>query len=453
MKKGFTLIEIVVAMALLTILLATIPQIMGGTVLKISDNGRDINKVNSAKTEMNRAISNPSYTSDTVTQEIVTVDVLGTPVSVRKIESKISGISLSDGTDDIFLTYAPMESSPEVPSGGSSEIFIDKGYDGEFTEGVDDIVEDDELGNFNYGGNGNLVIGREPDIGNGNININIRDSVIIGSDVILDGKDINIESNGVTMEDNSTIHSQNGDVNINSTGDVNLGSSSTIDVNHSITIKCDDLNVAEGTTVQSKNDNIDVIASGDVNINNGEFTVSGNGSVNIKGNNIVITNNSIINTQNSEINITSTNGNILINNKSTVAPSSKGKVTISTSGNIEISEEAVVKTSNEELIIDGDTVKILSGAEITADNGSIETYATELYLAGTSSKITRMTTSNNDITLSVDSMIHYGVSGASVSNVVFSSKTGEYAYNVNKTPFDPSCVAPEYKDSKEQYFK
>lgn len=193
-RKGLTLIEIVLSIALISIILTSLAGIVVITYRNIGANGEAIKSINQAKGEMDIAILTKSYTGafpytdstgntvNNVVSTVEKVDVLGTEIETRFITSEILdytgyGLDTSDSATtprQYFMYYQVDEviNSATLP-------FIDTNKDGLCTD-VDKVVTIDELeNNFTYLGNGNLVF-RESliDLGAISTNIKIKDDVI-----------------------------------------------------------------------------------------------------------------------------------------------------------------------------------------------------------------------------------------------------------------------------------
>lgn len=183
-KKGLTLIEIILSIALISIILTSLAGIVVVTYRNIGANGQAIKSINEAKGEMDIAILTKSYTGDTGTNVVSIyedVDVLGTPIKTRFITSEIldyTGYGLD--TSDTATTPRQFFMYYQVDEFIASDIlpFIDIDGDELYTD-VDKLVTIDELeNNFTYLGNGNLIF--RPglvDLGDISTNIKIKDGV------------------------------------------------------------------------------------------------------------------------------------------------------------------------------------------------------------------------------------------------------------------------------------
>lgn len=249
-RNGYTLIEIVISLAIFSVIVISISSIMTSTIFNIEANGKAINSVNEARTELNIAMDTPSYygKEGTVTQTETTVDVLGTDVPVRYIESEIIDITGRGVDTDIklFVYCLPVDNSDNGTSA-----YIDTNYNGVF-DGFDKSVSVDELKRgFTYLGNGNLVlrpitytfdydakikIKDDVKIENGavfetskNLDITCKNFYLLGSSVSADGNilincdNIFIGTNeGGSSDIKSQIISNNGAINIVAKEDVSV---------------------------------------------------------------------------------------------------------------------------------------------------------------------------------------------------------------------------------------
>lgn len=504
MRKGMTLMEIIVSIALFTIILATVPRIFGSTFTNIGKNGVDINELNTAKSELNVALSDPLYTGDTtdpsVSQENVYVEILGTKVKVRHIKSEVNGV---EGVDFFaYMPYSPL--LPEPPGGGDgggsevivdddddlaldSLIFLDKDKDGYYNKNTDSTKNKDEIvdlseGNYSYSGEGNLVVGENCSV-NKNMNINVSDKIIIKEDVTLysgGNGSITLDCDKLVLQENSKIDSQNSNVTVVTNGDVDLADNSAITCggNGGIGIQSDNLNISNGASVSAQNGYCTVKATGDIVLDNRATLEAKNASVVIEScTSLKVDNNSNILGQNSAIKITSS-GDINLNNGSSIQNGSGG-INIYGCQNMYIDNSSLIKTqnnpinitANNDVVINnssklnvsnainitcGNNVKILGGSELYGQNNSITLKALNAYVSGSSSKNTRFDCGGNGTVfdLSAGGKIYFGQQGDTNSFVVFNGgqKSG-YAYNKNNVPFATDYVTPQRDSSNNLYFK
>ncbi len=516
MRKGLTLMEVIVAMAILTVLLATVPQVYARTIKNIGQNGNDINTINSAKTELNVAISNPTYTGNnttpTVTQEKVTVKVLGTDVNVRYIKSAIGELTFGDPESSFFM-YVP-ESLALSGGGGDvidevddelvldSMIFMDKNKDGLFTAGVDEnVVLNDTNGHYTYNGEGNLVIGESYTV-NYPIKIDVTDKVLIGKDVYFGGRGASqVDCGALVLKEGSTFRSENGSIKIVATEKIELGKNATIsnangnfEINTtgnlllgegakiksesgSLPIECADLILGKGAEIYAVNNSLSIVATGNIKLEENSKISCDSQSLPITCVDLELNNNSTIYAKNRAVNITAS-GNISLDNGSKLQ-SDSNSVKIEECENISLNNNSFIKSQNNPIEINasrdfrsdngsyldtnnaininsGNAIAIQGGSRMYAQNGAITLKAHEAYVSGTSEKTTTFDGGGNGTIFDIDASgkIYYGQSGATSAYVTFSRGTKNgYAYNKNNTPFDSGYVTPNRDSSDQRYFK
>ncbi len=215
MKKGMTLIEIIISLALFTIVLTSIATIFSSTIINIGDNGESINNINEAMAELNIALTTPTYEgmNNTVTQSIKTVDVNGTAVPIRHIVSQIVDQSGKGTNKTIDIEAFVM---PELSNSNPTGVFVD--FDGnEKFDQTDRAVTQDEINRgFTYLGNGDLIVSSGSNIDvTRNFDIKVKDNIILKRNVnIVSGGEINIECNEFLPASGVSIIA-NDDINLN----------------------------------------------------------------------------------------------------------------------------------------------------------------------------------------------------------------------------------------------
>lgn len=201
-RSGLTLIEIIVSLAVFSILLIGVVSIFGSASLNIGANGVSINSINDAKSELDIAIYTPDYigVDNTVSETLETVDVLGTPVEVRKISSVIQDVTGHGNSsyESSLFTYA----LPVVGEDDGFEAFIDRNGN-EIFDNTDVNISGSEMkSGYTYLAPGNLVLRPTTAyLPTYDINININGDVIIknGATVQTTG-DINITCEDLYIE-------------------------------------------------------------------------------------------------------------------------------------------------------------------------------------------------------------------------------------------------------------
>lgn len=267
MRKGLTLIEVIVTMAILVIIIATIPQIFSSTIININRNGDDINSINSAKTELGQAIANEDYTSDIITKNTKSVDVLGTNVEVQYVESKIEAYS-----DDSFFVYVPPTMPDTIVDIYSEEIFEDKNYNGIYEEGIDVLVPDNDLNYFidsTISGRGNLVIGRTPTT-QSKIYILFSEDVIVYPGVTLNSNSyVTLDCKNVTFYDNTKINASTY-IHFYDDGKIILGDNVNLNATSFVTLNSiyNSLNIGDNLVCKSNNSYVYFFTSKEIVVGN-----------------------------------------------------------------------------------------------------------------------------------------------------------------------------------------
>ncbi len=210
MKKGMTLVEIIVSLAIFTIVLTSISTIFTSTLININDNGDSINNTNEAMAELNIALTTPTYTGEnnTVSQNIETIDVNGTDVPIRHIVSNIVDPSGKDTANILPIEAFVM---PQLTSSNPTGVFVD--FDGNETfDTTDRAVSQEELNRgFSYLGSGNLIISANSAVNvSGDFNVKVKDDVIIKRGAsITSGGEISIECDEFLPSTNVSIIANN----------------------------------------------------------------------------------------------------------------------------------------------------------------------------------------------------------------------------------------------------
>ncbi len=337
-RKGFTLIEMIISLGLLSILFLSIMGIFGQVTKNIGANAQDINNANLAKTELNLAIQDKNYLGANSQLENTekTVNVLGTDVTVRYINSPVENgtngsysIYVTDGVRVIIDPKPPVDPDPENPTpdpedkyeqDGESNLFFDFDGDGKFDEGSEEsYIKEDSLNDLEYTGDADIVVNGDIDRGRNDINIDTINKIVInpGCGLETDGS-MNLSGSDVIVNADGAIETKNnGDLIINVDNDVDLNANATITSNNNsnVVIDCNDFTAKDMSNIDLKNGgDLQLNARNDITLENGAFIEIKNGnpqhgnSVEISsGNNIKLSNSYITAGNNTYINIVSAN--------------------------------------------------------------------------------------------------------------------------------------------------
>lgn len=224
-NKGVSLVEVIVSMAILTIISVTFLNILTGSFSNTMDAGRENMDYYKAAGEMDIAIRDVSYTGEhgNVAYASETVNIFGEDIEARVIHSKTEELdsAIDPSTDPYIFTYVIDE---EV--GRTNEAYIDTNDNGSFDLGEDLIVTAEQLnGHYIYLGDGPLVIDDQDGLYTpmDTIDWYVKDGIKISSGITLESSsDIRIKSvDGDLSFDNLVIDSSD-EVILESTLDISL---------------------------------------------------------------------------------------------------------------------------------------------------------------------------------------------------------------------------------------
>ncbi len=293
-RKGFTLIEMIISLALLSILFLSMMSIFGSTAKNVSINAEDINTANWAKSELNLAIKDKNYLGENTQLENAdkVVKVLGTDVTVRYINSPLQNgtsaaysIYVTDGVK-IITNPEPPVGPPGTLSPGPDEnfktstsdtgIFFDFDKNGVFDKDTSDTyISKDSLNNFDYFGTANVVVSGPVDMKVGNdsavIDMNMSNQLIFNPGGSFETKQsVIISASDVLLSEGSSIFNNNkDDIKINATNQVSLQKNSFISMKNggNIDITCLDFSAYDGATVSVEHSgNIGITAQNNITL-------------------------------------------------------------------------------------------------------------------------------------------------------------------------------------------
>lgn len=158
-NKGLTLIEIVISMAIISIIAVSMLNIFGTGLSNIFKFGQNSKVYYEAAGELEISIINPIYKgkqdSLSITNETVEIDVFGKLIKTRLIKSKIRNLDLKLNSKERYIYIYTIDPTLEYKPGQG---FISISGHDEFQPG--DIPVSKELleGKYRYSGKGKLVI-------------------------------------------------------------------------------------------------------------------------------------------------------------------------------------------------------------------------------------------------------------------------------------------------------
>ncbi len=395
-RKGLTLIELIVSLALLSIILMSTVTIFGRTSLNIGRNGVDINSVNLAKSEVDFALNNPEYTgtNNQVENNLTTISVLGTDVPVRYISSP-----MTNDADIKFFVYTMEEGSVVDPDGGDggdpppvispneTPVYLDNNNNRVFDEGTDEYLDVDSLGNFRYTGSADLIVDGYAEV-EGDISVKTKNDFVImpdgkltsGGEIDLTADNVYIESGGelanttgdlyiktgnIDMKDGAQIYSPN-DIDIQSKDqggrltDITLVNNSQIKSEKNSTIKCGNVDLDSSSKLLVGQElSLDCI---DVSLNDGSEINANEGNIKSSGN-IVVNNYSKIGSNLEGLDISCKE--LIVDNYSKVATyAGNGNISIITSVEVNVLNGSDISCQNGDVYIKSVNMKLENGSEI-----------------------------------------------------------------------------------------
>ncbi len=450
--------EMIISMAILGVLFVTIMTLFGSTAINIGKNGRDIKNVNQAKSELNTAINDPTYTGANSQLENVetTVNVWGTDVPVRYISSKVE-----DTNNTSFFVYTmdyegsptgpditepPTTEPPDIGGGGNvvisdteTPIFLDFNKDGVFDVGTDLYVDLSCLDNFRYTGDANVVVDDYAWFGewysNKDLSIKTKSDFVITDGSTLGGAHgIDITSDNVYIESGGKLTNSTDDIYIKS-NNVELESYASIYSVEDITLDVVNVSLSGTSQIRGEADaRINIVDDLTLNTNSNIYF---GGELNLKGDNIYLDGGSKIYAGNYKVDLS---GNLIAKNNSEVGCGdgdllikvtnfsldsgsfcsiykSGNTIQIDASGDISLNNKAKLSNEGGDIDIDCINASLSNGSKIEIYNkaglildcrndftiyksdlaiaNSIKISAKTVKMAGTSDRYTNIGTNNN----------------------------------------------------------
>lgn len=221
-NKGLTLIEIVVSMAIISIIAVSMLNIFGTGFSNIFRFGRNSKDYYEAAGELEISTLDSEYKGKqealSITNEIVEIDVWGKTIKTRLIKSKIGDLNSALGTTDKYLFIYTVDPTLAYKPG---QAFISISGNEEFQQGDIPISKELLEGKYRYNGKGRLIITSNASIVTDTINpINweVKEGIYIKPGVNLDIKSVA----GISLT------SLNGNIIMN---EVNINSGAKIAIN------------------------------------------------------------------------------------------------------------------------------------------------------------------------------------------------------------------------------
>ncbi len=230
LNKGFTLVEVIVSIAILSILSLVILNIFAGGFRNLTMGGQMVQTYQSANSELELAVRDKAYNGESHAQNVlqsqVTVTIFGEDVPVRLIQSKLSNQSsaLDPLRDDYLSAYGGIQTA----NYSSGEAFIAVGRKNELNFKNGDIPLTPEMlnGDYIYNGQGVLVIPSDNAVlgeGMDHVKWKVKDGIVVKSGVELKSLgDFTLmsQTGSITLDD--TVISANGAIMIDAKTESNI---------------------------------------------------------------------------------------------------------------------------------------------------------------------------------------------------------------------------------------
>lgn len=236
-NKGLTLIEIVISMAIISIIAVSMLSIFGTGFSNIFKFGRNSKDYYEAGGELEISILNPFYEGKestlSIVNEIVEIDIFDKKVKTRFIKSKIGDLSSPLGANDKYLFIYTVDQNLQVYEPGQAFISIS----GKNIYELGDIPVPKQLleGRYRYVGKGRLVIPSAEAIMENtihSINWDVKDGIYILPSV--NNTTLDIKSTGGISLSSLKGDIILNDVIINSGGKIAMNSGKNIELRESI---------------------------------------------------------------------------------------------------------------------------------------------------------------------------------------------------------------------------
>jgi hypothetical protein len=260
-NAGVSLVEVIVSVALITIISVTFLDILTGSFSNTMDAGRENKEFYEAAGEMDIAIRDVSYygQNNNIDFASETVTIFGQNINTRVIHSKTEDLdtSIDVTTDPYIYAYVVDEDLSRT-----DEAYIDVDNNGTFDLGTDLIVTAEQLnGPYIYLGNGPLRITDQGSIYNpmDTIDWYVKDGIIVSSGIeIYSNSEVSIKSvNGNFLFNNIIINGVNAIV-LENSDNIELIQSVVQSTSDNISVTADNVDI---TGIDSDHMKFDVAVS------------------------------------------------------------------------------------------------------------------------------------------------------------------------------------------------